>query len=375
MKKKALSVLSIFALTGSLLAGCGSSTSQTPAPAPAPATDNAKGGSEAQVQLEDTLVVAGNGATVEKLMKDEVFKKFNEKYPNVKLTYVSGVSTEIVAKVKAQKNAPQIDLTIVEGGEQEKGRQEGLWETVSATDIPNMKNVPEDLHVSEASGVVVNFTPMGISYNSELVKEKGLPVPVSWNDLTKPEVKGNITMTDVASNFGRSTMIMLAYSNGGSERVIEPGFEKLATIAGYMPTFAKSAAQLQQNLQSKSSAYTTWTMARSLTQKEAGLPLEFVFPAEGGNIVPNIATLVKGAKHPQAAKAFIDFLLTDEVQTMYATKLYYNPATAVKLPDDIAKTLEFDRSKVVNFDYDVISKETSAWLDRFNKEIAPKTGK
>ncbi|MBG9567649.1 extracellular solute-binding protein [Brevibacillus agri] len=372
MKKKALSVLSIFALTGSLLAGCGSATPQTAAPTPA--AGNTDGG-QAQVQLEDTLVVAGNGATVEKLMKDEIFKKFNEKYPNVKLTYVSGVSTEIVAKVKAQKNSPQIDLTIVEGGEQEKGRQEGLWETISATDIPNVKNVPQDLKVTDDSGVVVNFTPMGISYNSELVKEKGLPVPASWNDLTKPEVKGNITMTDVASNFGRSTMIMLAYANGGSEKNIEPGFEKMATLAGYMPTFAKSAAQLQQNLQNKSAAYTTWTMARSLTQKEAGVPLEFVFPEEGGNIVPNIATIVKGAKHPQAAKAFIDFLLTDEVQTMYATKLYYNPATEVKLPDDVAKTLAFDRAKVVNFDYDVISKETSAWLDRFNKEIAPKTGK
>lgn len=371
VKKQALSVLSILALTGSLLAGCGSSAGQSTASG----QPVGQGGSQAQAQLEDTLVVAGNGATVEQLMKDEIFKKFNEKYPNVKLTYVSGVSTDIVAKVKAQKNAPQIDVTIVEGGEQEKGRQEGLWEALSETDIPNMKNVPQDLRVAENSGVTVNFTPMGISYNAELVKEKGLPVPKSWNDLTRPEVKGYITMTDVASNFGRSTMIMLAYANGGSEKNIEPGFEKMKTIASYMPTFAKSAAQLQQNLQNKSAAYTTWTMARSLTQKETGLPLEFVFPEEGGNIVPNVATLVKGAKHPNAAKAFIDFLLSDEVQIMYATKLYYNPATAVKLPEDVAKQLEFDRSKVVNFDYDTISKEMSAWLDRFNKEIAPLTGK
>ncbi|MCM3590490.1 ABC transporter substrate-binding protein [Brevibacillus borstelensis] len=375
MKKKTLSLLSVLALTGSLLAGCGSSTSapQSSAPQGQPADNKSAG--QAEAQLEDTLVIAGNGATVEKLMKDVIFKKFNEKYPNVKLTYVSGVSTEIVAKVKAQKTSPQIDMTVIEGGEQEKGRQEGLWEAISEADIPNMKNVPDDLKIAENSGVTVNFTPMGISYNSELVKEKNLRVPASWNDLAKPEVKGYITMTDVASNFGRSAMIMMAYANGGSEKNIEPGFEKMKTIAGYMPTFAKSAAQLQQNLQNKSAAYTTWTMARSLTQKDAGLPLEFVFPQEGGNIVPNVATLVKGAKHPNAAKAFIDFLLSDEVQTMYATELYYNPATAVKLPEDVAKQLEFDRSKVVNFDYDVIGKETASWLDRFNKEIAPITGK
>ncbi|WP_019120927.1 ABC transporter substrate-binding protein [Brevibacillus massiliensis] len=372
MKRKALSIFSVMALAGSLLAGCGSNAAAPAPSAPSNQEANSAGGN---AQLEDQLVIAGNGATVEQLMKDEIFKKFNEKYPNVKLTYVSGVSTEIVAKVKAQKNAPQIDLTVIEGGEQDKGREEGLWEAITDKEVPNLAKVPEDLKVRDNSGVVVNFTPMGISYNSELVKEKNLPVPTSWNDLARPEVKGNITMTDIASNFGRSATIMLAYANGGSEKDMEPGFEKLKTIAGYMPTFAKSAAQLQQNLQNKSAAYTTWTMARSLTQKDAGLPIEFVFPQEGGNIVPNVATLVKGAKHPEAAKAFIDFLLTDEVQTMYATKLYYNPAVPVKLPDDVAKQLEFDRSKVVNFDYEVIGRNMSQWLDRFNKEIAPNAGK
>ena len=373
MKKKALTVLSIFALTGSLLAGCGSSQPAAQ-PEPAPATSEGGAGGQ-QAQLEDALIVAGNGATVEKLMKDEIFKKFNEIYPNVKLTYVSGVSTEIVAKVKAQKNAPQIDVAVIEAGEQEKGRLEGLWEPLSEDAIPNMKNIAEDLKVTENSGATVNFTPMGISYNSKLVQEKGLPVPKSWNDLAKPEMKGYITMTDVASNFGRSTMIMLAYANGGSEKDIEPGFEKMATIAGYMPTFAKSAAQLQQNLQNETAAYTTWTMARSLTQKEAGLPIEFVFPEEGANLVPTIASQVKGAKHPEAAKAFINFLLTDEIQTMYATELFYSPATNVTLPEEVAKALEIDRSKVVQFDYQVISDSMGKWLDRFNREIAPNTGK
>ncbi|WP_284645421.1 ABC transporter substrate-binding protein [Paenibacillus silviterrae] len=370
--KKWGSIVTIAALFGTLLAGCG--TASTPKPAEntgaAPAA-----GTPAALVPEKQLVIAGNGATVEQMMKDEIFKKFNQKYPDVKLTYVSGVSTEIVAKVKAQKAAPQIDVTIIEGGEQEAGRVEGLWDTLSDKDIPNMKKVGEDLKVKDNSGVAVNFTPMGISYNAEMVKAKGLPVPGSWNDLAKPEMKGNITLSEVSSNFGRSALIMLAYANGGSEKNMDPGFEKLATIAGYMPTFAKSAAQLQQNLQNKSAAYTAWTMARSLVQKDAGLDLEFVIPKEGANLVPNVATIVKGAKSPNASKLFIDFLLTDEIQTMYGEKLYYNPATDVKLSGDAAKKLSFDRSKVKKFDLEVVGGNTPVWLDRFNKEIAPKVGK
>ncbi|HHW36361.1 MAG TPA: ABC transporter substrate-binding protein [Bacillales bacterium] len=374
--KKAVNILVILALFGFLLAGCGSKSNESASNEPTGNTEEA-GNKTATGALEpeNELIVAGNGATVEQLMKDEIFKLFNEKYPDVKLTYVSGVSTEIVAKVKAQKASPQIDVTIIEGGEQEAGRKEGLWETLTVEDIPNMSKVAEDLAVKENSGVAVNFTPMGISYNAALVSEKGLPVPTSWNDLAKPELKGKISLTEISSNFGRSTTIMLAYANGGSETNMDPGFEKLKTIASYMPTFAKTSAQLQQNLQNKTAAYTAWTMARSIVQKDAGVELEFVIPEEGANLVSNVATIVKGAKHPNAATLFVDFLLTDEVQKLYGEKLYYNPATDVELSAEVAELLDFDRSKVVPFDLEVVGNSTSEWIDRFNREIAPEVGK
>ncbi|NRF91986.1 ABC transporter substrate-binding protein [Paenibacillus frigoriresistens] len=367
-------ILSITALSGALLSGCASSTDKPAGGAATPA-DKAPAKTAAALVPEKQLVVAGNGSTVEQLMKDEIFKKFNQKYPDVKLTYVSGVSTEIVAKVKAQKASPQIDVTVIEGGEQEGGRVEGLWEPLSDQSIPNMKKVNADLKVKDNSGVAVNYTPMGISYNAEIVKAKGLPIPTSWNDLAKPEMKGNLTIAEISSNFGRSALIMLAYANGGSENSMDPGFEKFKTMAGYMPTFAKSSAQLQQDLQNKTAAYTTWTQARSLVQKDAGLNLEFVVPKEGTNLVPNVATIVKGAKDPNAAQLFIDFLLSDEVQVLYGQKLYYNPAVPVTLPKDIADKLNFDRSKVVKLDLEAVGKNTSQWLDRFNKEVAPKVGK
>ncbi|WNQ13163.1 ABC transporter substrate-binding protein [Paenibacillus aurantius] len=370
--KKLGALLTITAVLGTVLVGCGSTSDKTASSSAKPADS---GSAAATLSPEKQLVIAGNGATVEQMMKDEIFKKFNAKYPDVKLSYVSGVSTEIVAKVKAQKASPQIDLTVIEGGEQEGGRVEGLWDTLSDKDIPNMKKVGADLQVKDNSGVAVNFTPMGISYNAELVKAKGLPIPESWNDLTKPEMKGNLSIAEISSNFGRSALIMLSYANGGSEKSMDPGFEKFKTIAGYLPTFAKSSAQLQQDMQNKTAVYTTWTQARSLVQKDAGLNLEFVVPKEGTNLVPNVATLVKGAKNPNAAKLFIDFLLSDEVQKLYGEKLYYHPATDIKLPADIESKLNFDRKKVVKFDLEVVGKSTPDWLDRFNKEVAPKVGK
>ncbi|EFU41623.1 ABC transporter substrate binding protein [Paenibacillus vortex V453] len=366
MKKGRLaSIILALTLSISLLSACGGAKTASNGGA-----ESAEGST-----VSGELVFAGNGATVESLFKDEIFKKFNEKYPDVKLTYVAGVATDIVAKVKAQQGSSQIDIAFIEGSEQEAGRVEGLWEALNADEIPNMSKIDDRFRVSENSGVTINYTPMGISYNAKLIQNKNLPVPASWNDLTLPEMKNNITLTEMSSNFGRSATIMLAYANGGSEADMTQGFEQLKTIASYMPTFAKTAAQIQQNLQDETAAYTAWTMARSIVQKDAGVDLEFVIPEEGANIVPTVASIVKGAKNPEAAKAFIDFILTDEIQTLFATKLYYNPVMDVTLPDDIGSLINFDKSKIVNFDYGVISENKQAWLETFNKDIAPLVGK
>lgn len=379
MKKKLLTLLTLLTVVA-LVFGCSTGNKPSSNEQPNTSNESASNGqtetTEPAVEIKGELVFAGNGATVEELFKDKIFPMFNEQYPDVKLTYVAGVATEIVAKVKAGQGNQLIDIAFIESGEQENGRAEGLWEALNPEEITNMSKVGEKFLVKENSGVTVNYTPMGISYNADLVEANNLPVPTSWNDLTLPEMKDNLTMTEISSNFGRSPTIMLSYANGGDENNMEPGFEKLGIIAGYMPTFAKSAAQLTQNLQDQSAVYTTWTMARSIIQKEQnGLPLEFVIPEEGTNVVPTIASLVTGAKNPEAAKVFINFLLTDEVQKLFATDLYYNPVVDVELPADLASLLEFDSNKVVNFDLSAISQNMPTWLDRFNKEIAPLVGK
>jgi putative spermidine/putrescine transport system substrate-binding protein len=49
--------------------------------------------------------------------------------------------------------------------------------------------------------------------------------------------------------------------------------------------------------------------------------------------------------------------------------------TDVKLSPETAKRMEFDKSKNKSLDFEVISKSIPQWMNRFNKEIAPITGK
>jgi iron(III) transport system substrate-binding protein len=53
-----------------------------------------------------------------------------------------------------------------------------------------------------------------------------------------------------------------------------------------------------------------------------GLPLKTVIPSEGAIYVLYQTAVFKNAPHPNAARLFMDFLLSDEAQAIYAKDGY-----------------------------------------------------
>src|SRR5690349_17064737 len=64
---------------------------------------------------ETTLFVAGSGGSMEKAIRTEVFPSFAAKH-GVKLEYIAGNSTDVLAKLQAQKGNQQIDVAIIDDG-------------------------------------------------------------------------------------------------------------------------------------------------------------------------------------------------------------------------------------------------------------------
>ena len=64
-----------------------------------------------------------------------------------------------------------------------------------------------------------------------------------------------------------------------------------------------------------------------IREKAKGAPVEFVFPKEGVSAVTEPVAILSTAKNPEAAKAFVDFLLSEEGQKV-AVKQGYIPARA-----------------------------------------------
>jgi iron(III) transport system substrate-binding protein len=70
----------------------------------------------------------------------------------------------------------------------------------------------------------------------------------------------------------------------------------------------------------------------ALNAKAKGSPVDFVFPAEGVSIVTEPTAIIRSTKNPQAAKAFVDFLLSKEGQELAVSQGYFPARKDVKPP-------------------------------------------
>ena len=74
---------------------------------------------------QTTLYVGGSGGSTETLMKEKIIPPFEAK-TGVKVVYIPGNSTDILAKVQAQKGKQEMSLAIIDDGPMYQAVGQGL---------------------------------------------------------------------------------------------------------------------------------------------------------------------------------------------------------------------------------------------------------
>ena len=156
-----------------------------------------------------------------------------------------------------------------------------------------------------------NILPIVFMYNKKLVDEED--IPKSWEDLLDPKWKGKIAYAD-PNNSGSSFMILsalLTLNTDGEEYNWE--------------NIEKFIDNLEGRILPKSSdvynGIANGDFAMGPTMEEAvvrlinqGADVGIVYPEEGTVFITDAVALMKDAENPEAAKIFIDFVLSKKIQ-------------------------------------------------------------
>lgn len=275
----------------------------------------------------------GAVAPVEKVVAPIMRDKFG-----TKLVITPALSGQALTKAIAQRNKPEISVFMLDQGPWLQGKQAGLWEKIDG--LPNLSQIPEKLKDADGQGSAFLLYLLGLIYDEKAFADAKLPAPSSYEDLWNPALKGKVTIPDANSTFSYALLFKINELQGGdAATTVDPGFSKLARLAPSIGTFHGGASTLIPLFSQRQQwiGFNASFPAQRLAND--GLPIRWVAPKEGAIAIAAYVTIAKNAPNLEAARHFVDILLSAEyqsVQTQMAFGGYVNPNT--KLPEAFAKT-------------------------------------
>lgn len=239
---------------------------------------------------------------------------FKKAHPEIDLVWVRDSTGVVTSKLLAERKAPQADVVFALAATSmiELDRQ-GLLQPYAAKGVlrlsPRFRDgrTPPHWTGEDLWGVAV-------CVNTVEAKKRNLPMPTSWEDLTKPVYRGMISMPNPASS-GTGLLAVGAWLQMWGEA---KGWDYMQRLDRNMATYVHSGSKPCKDAARGEIPIGISMDFRAAQAKTEGLPVEVVIPSEGVGWDIEATGLVKGARHPEAAKLFIDWALSPDAMRLYA---------------------------------------------------------
>jgi ABC-type Fe3+ transport system substrate-binding protein len=223
---------------------------------------------------------------------------------------------------------------------------------------PTSEGIPDmigSFPINDPDGYFFGFAASGygIMYNTRYLQAKKLPVPKEWDDLKHPVYFGHVGMS-APSRSGTTHLTVEAILQGEGW---DKGWATMKELGGNFKTITERSFGVPDGVNSGEFGLGIVIDFFGFSSKASGFPVEFVYPTITALVPANVG-MVKDAPHPQAAAAFIDFLLSDEGQELLfdpkIQRLPVKPAIYAKAPEGLPNPFE-DKSigAAVTFDSDL----------------------
>ncbi|MGB5987255.1 MAG: ABC transporter substrate-binding protein [Desulfobacterales bacterium] len=298
-----------------------------------------------------------------------VADRFAEKY-DVKVQMTRAGSGTTYAKILAEKDNPKGDVWYA--GTLDPHSQAGVNELLEAYKSPMLAEIgeafqnPATTKQHHTAGVYAGV--LGYSVNTDLLKEKSLPMPQSWADLTKPEYKGLVQMASPQSSGTAYTALATLVQLWGEDKA----YEYLAQLHQNIGQYTKSGSAPGKSAARGETMIGIGFLHDHALQKVNGFPLELVVPAEGTGYEIGGLSIIKGARNMENAKKFVDYMLSKEGQEVpQEVKMFQVPTNInANVPKE---AIRLEQVKLIEYDFVKYGSEEmrSHLIDRWAQEIKP----
>jgi iron(III) transport system substrate-binding protein len=270
----------------------------------------------AKAEAEGEVVVYATNPEAAEL---RVLAEFNKLFPKIKTNYTRLQAGALYAKVSAERQAKTYTVDVMQLSDmgmvldfQKKAGYVAYTSPQMAAYKPEYKSSPEGFWTWGAIG------PAGIAYNTGTISPD--QVPKTWQDAIDPKWTDAITVKASTSGLQHVGWYELRRLYG-ADYWRKFGELKPKGFDSYVQQFDRLVNQQDKIIHTAQySGYLEW--------KAKGAPVGFVVPPDGLPATPETWGIPTDGPHPDTARLFIDWFLSDLGQAVMEKNLYLHSARA-----------------------------------------------
>ena len=278
---------------------------------------------------------------------------FVKKHPDVKVDFQSAGAGKLMAKIAAERDSGKIMADVLWTSEVPDFYQlkaQGILLPYIPQDIKAILNPLPDY---DGSFTAVRLGTLGIAYNTRLIKE----APKNWADLQKPAFKGAYGIANPAlSGTAYMSVAVLSKAFGW------PYFEALRANGAKM---GKGSGQVVDDTASGDLVASLAVDYITLDKVDKGATLALVYPPEM-LVIPSPIAIFRNSPNVDAAKKFVDFVLSKDGQMIIANEGTLPVRSDVKVPERYKlPSVDEAMKRAMKIDYKQIMADKEATIKKF----------
>ena len=344
MKRILASLLAAAMLTG-VFAGCSNGGGQS-------SSSGTSSSEAAEKPYEGTtlnVMLAYGGA-------EKSFDAFTEK-TGIKIEYVEISTGKALAQMQAENGNTTADVWF--GG--------GVDSYIAATELgylepyvsPEAEAIDESYRDKDGYWTSLALVPAGFLVNNDVLAEKNLEAPKTWEDLADPKYKDEIIMASPAISGTQYAILNGTLQAWGEEK----GWDIWGKINDNVDFYAKGGGEPGPKTCAGEYGIAILAMTGGTFALEEEYPVTAIYPEDMIPWTPAPIAIFKNSQNKEAAKVFVDYMLSKEGQeALREADARIMARGDVEVPSAIGTV---DTTKMIKQDVTLFGSQREALLEKW----------
>jgi iron(III) transport system substrate-binding protein len=249
-------------------------------------------------------------------------QEFERAHPEIDVQWVDMGSQDVLDRLRSEQANPQADIWF--------GAPADIFARAAAESLLTAYKPTWAAAVDTSARDANDFwygtyrTPEVIAYNSEVVSEA--EAPKDWDDVLLPKWKGKVLIRDpLGSGSMRAIFAGQIVRGWKASNGPDSGYAWLRKLDASTKEYVANPALLYQKLGRREGIISLYNMPDIAALKSKGIPVSYSIPRSGTPLLVDAIAVVRGAKHPDAARLYYEFVTSPEALTAAANKFWRIP--------------------------------------------------